>query len=89
MENSSKKDQDGLSRRGFLPLLGSGLLLPLLGFGKPAATKIHTDDNEEYHTLLRKDGTTVRVKKSVIANSKVVKTNISNKSLLQWLKKDN
>lgn len=88
MENSSQNDKNGLSRRGFLPLLGSGLLLPLLGFGKPAATKIHTDDNEEYHTLLRKDGTTVRVKKSVIANSKVVKTNISNKSLLQWLNKD-
>ena len=86
MENSSQNDKNGLSRRGFLPLLGSGLLLPLLGFGKP--TSVLHDENEEYHTLLRKDGTTVRVKKTVVENSKVVKKNISNKSLLEWLKKD-
>jgi hypothetical protein len=87
MENSSQKDKNGLSRRGFLPLLGSGLLLPLLGFGKPT-TEVH-DEDEEYHTLLRKDGTAVRVKKTVVEKSKVVKKNISNKSLLEWLKKDN
>jgi hypothetical protein len=86
MENSSQKDKNGLSRRGFLPLLGSGLLLPLLGFGKPT-TEVH-DEDEEYHTLLRKDGTAVRVKKTVVEKSKVVKKNISNKSLLEWLKKD-
>lgn len=86
MENSSQNKKNGLTRRGFLPLLGSGLLLPILGFGKPAS-QVH-DENEEYQTLLRNDGTTVRVRKSVIENSKVVKKNISNKSLLQWLKKD-
>jgi hypothetical protein len=86
MEDSSQNEKKRLSRRGFLPLLGSGLLLPLLGFGKPTCEI--DEENEEYHTLLKKDGTTVRVKKSIVENSKVVKKNISNKSLLEWLKKD-
>lgn len=86
MENSSQNDKNELSRRGFLPLLGGGLLLPLLGFGK-TTTEVHDDSKEEYHTLLKKDGTTVRVKKSVLVKSKIVEKNISNKSLFEWLKK--
>jgi len=84
MEDSNKKTTTSISRRGFLPLLGSGLILPLFGFDKPA--KAISEDNEEYQTLLKPDGTTVRVKKSVLANSKIIEKNISNKSLLGWLK---
>jgi len=84
MEDSKKKTTIPISRRGFLPLLGSGLILPLLGFGKP--TRTIPEDNEEYQTLLKSDGTIVRVKKSVLANSKIIEKNISNKSLLGWLK---
>jgi hypothetical protein len=84
MEDSNKNNKTQISRRGFLPLLGSGLILPLLGFGKP--TKAISDDNEDYQTLLKPDGTTVRVKKSVLANSTIIEKNMSNKSLLGWLK---
>ena len=68
-----------------MPLLGGGLLLPLLGFGK-VAPEVYDETNEEYQTLLKPDGTIVKVKKSVLANAKVTEKNISNKSLLGWLK---
>ncbi len=73
-----------LSRRGFLPLLGGGLLFPFLGLGKETS-KIE-ENQEEYQILLRPDGTTVKVRKSSIKNSNVVEKNISNESLLSWLK---
>ena len=73
-----------LCRRGFLPLLGGGLLFPFLGLGKETS-KIE-EDQEEYQILLRPDGTTVKVRKSSIKNSNVVEKNISNESLLSWLK---
>ncbi len=84
MRDSNQNEKNQISRRGFLPLLGGGLLLPVLGFGK--ATHKVSDETEEYETLLKSDGTTVRVKKSVLANSKIIEKNISNKSLLGWLK---
>ncbi len=82
--DESKNNKKSLSRRGFLPLLGGGLLFPFLGSGK-GTSKI-TEDQEEHQILLRPDGTTVKVRKSVIENSNVVEKNISNQSLLSWLK---
>jgi len=84
MKESNQNKKNQISRRGFLPIIGGGLLFPFLGFGK--SKKENTDDKEEYQTLLRADGTAVRVKKSVLANSKIIEKNISNKSLLGWLK---
>lgn len=84
MKDSNQNKKNKISRRGFFPLLGGGLILPLLGFGKPSQEV--SDETEEYQTLLKPDGTAVRVKKSVLANSKVIEKNISNKSLLGWLK---
>lgn len=82
------KDKSGkgrkFSRRGVLPILGSSLLIPFLGFGRSINNKI-TDSEEEYQILLKPDGTTVRVKKSTLKKSKTIKKNISNKSLLNWL----
>lgn len=86
MEDSNQNEKNQHSRRNFLQLLGGALTLPLLGFAKPA--KDTFDDTDEYQTLLKPDGTTVRVKKSVIDKSKIVEKNISNKSLLEWLKKN-
>ena len=79
-----KADKSKLNRRKFLPFLGGGFLLPFLGFSKKVDTKV----DEEYHTVLTKDGRTVKVKASVIERSKVVDEEMSNKSLLGWLKKD-
>lgn len=86
MDNKTKKSNQ-ISRRGILPLLGSTLLLPFLGFGK---TSVHDeiivpDENEEYQTLLKPDGTAVRVKVSTVKNSKIIQKNISNESFLNWL----
>lgn len=88
----SKKSRKGnqISRRGFLPILGGSLLIPLLGFGNSVNKDIENnkdDVDDEYQTLLKPDGTTVKVKTSAIKKSKVLKKNISNKSLLNWLSK--
>jgi len=86
MKDDSKKPK-GINRRKFLPILGSGLLLPLLpAHAKPAETE--KPEEEEYKTLLKPDGTAVRVKVSSLKKSKVVRKQISNKDLLNWLKKD-
>ena len=87
MKHESRKGKQ-ISRRGFLPILGSGFLIPFLGFGNNVTEKpITSEHKEEYETLLKPDGTSVRVKVSTLKNSKIVKENISNKSFLNWLGK--
>ena len=85
--NSNTRKGKKLSRRGILPILGSTLLIPFLGFGKLEEDEITISEaeNEEYNTLLKPDGTTVKVKVSTLNNSKIIKQNISNKSFLNWL----
>ena len=89
MLDKSKKGVN-ISRRNILPILGSGLLIPFLGFGNTETDvpeQNDLDDNEEYQTLLKADGTTVKVKVSTLKKSTVVKKNITNKSFLNWLGK--
>jgi len=91
MKDQSKKGKK-LSRRGILPLLGSSLLIPFLGFGnfKPTSiAELESADNNEYQTLLRPDGTTVRVKKGVLKDASIVQKKISNISFKNWLDKKN
>lgn len=85
--NQKTKKGTQISRRGILPLLGSTLLLPFLGFGKTSIADeiIVPEENEEYQTLLKPDGTAVRVKVSAVKNSKIIQKNISNESFLNWL----
>ena len=84
MKDKSRKGTK-ISRRGMLPLLGGGLLIPFLGFSNSDTNSIRGD--EEYATLLKADGTAVKVKTSTLNKSKIVKKNISNKSFLNWLGK--
>ena len=86
MKNKSRKGKQ-ISRRSILPILGSSLLIPFLGFSKPVVDEIVDAEDEEYQTLLKPDGTTVKVKVSTIQKSKTIKKNISNKSFLNWLGK--
>ncbi|MGB5817962.1 MAG: hypothetical protein WBG90_00660 [Saonia sp.] len=87
MTNKSRKEEQ-LSRRGILPILGTGLLMPFLGFGKSMDDEVlDPKEKEEYKTLLKPDGTTVKVKVGTLKKSKIVKKNISNKSFLDWLGK--
>ena len=79
------KNQKGIDRRKFLPILGSGLLLPLLPV---QAAESEKEDSSAYKTLLKPDGTAVRVKVSSLKKSNVVKKKISNAELLNWLDKD-
>ena len=82
------EEKKSITRRGFLPILGGGLLLPLLGFSNSASEKDNcSGPEEEYQTLLKPDGTVVKVKVSSIKKAKVVKQNTSNTSLLKWLGK--
>lgn len=72
------------TRRGFLPILGGSLLLPLLGEANPIKLE---QGAEEYETLIKPDGTPVKVRKSALKDAEVVKKQISNKKLLKWLGK--
>ena len=76
-----------ISRRGILPILGSTLLIPFLGFGNSIDQETSVPEEDEYQTLLKPDGTAVKVKISTIKKSKIIKENISNKSFLSWLGK--
>jgi len=88
MKDQPSGKEKKISRRGMLPLLGSGLLIPFLGFGKTEdSIETTTAEDEEYKFLLKPDGTTVKVKASAIKNSKVIKKNVSNTSFLSWLNK--
>ncbi len=80
------ENKKGIGRRQFLPVLGTGLLLPLLPVKAQSLEAPEGDD--EYRTLLKPDGTAVRVKVSSLKKSKVVRKQISNKDLLSWLGKD-
>ena len=86
-----KKSREGkqISRRNVLPILGGSLLIPFLGFGNSITndTISSQEDEDEYQTLLKPDGTSVKVKVNALKNSKIVKKNISNKSFLNWLGK--
>ncbi|RLD28677.1 MAG: hypothetical protein DRI75_05885 [Bacteroidetes bacterium] len=87
MKKKSRKRKQ-FSRRGILPILGGALFIPYLGFGKSDTNEIiDSGKKEEYQTLLKPDGTAVKVKMSVIHKSKVIKKNLSNKSFLNWLGK--
>ena len=87
MKNKSSKGKK-ISRRSVLPILGGSLFLPFLGFSSTNTIETPTTTkDEEYQTLLKPDGTIVKVKTSTLEKSKIVKKNISNKSLLNWISK--
>ncbi len=83
------KSKPGVSRRKFLPLL-SGLFLPFAasatGSGKSITDIVEPEP--EYQTMLTKDGRIVKVKVKTVSDSKIVDKQLSNKSLLTWLKKN-
>jgi hypothetical protein len=89
MKNKSEKDVP-ITRRGLLPLLAGSLLVPFLGVGNMKSKeqrKVVNEEDQEYQTLLKPDGTVVRVKKKTVQESKVIQKNLSNSSLLNWLDK--
>lgn len=84
------KQPKTISRRGLMPLLFGSLFIPYLGIGaapKAELKKPIAGQSDEFQTLLKADGSVVRVKKHVVANARVVRKNVSNKSLLSWLNK--
>ena len=86
MASNSKKKKI-ISRRGILPILGGSLLIPFLGFGNPAKEEVKNSEDDEYQTMLKPDGTIVKVRMSALKKSNIVKENISNSSFLTWLGK--
>ena len=71
-----------ISRRKFLPAFTGLLLTPFIS----TKAKNLTEDTE-YKTLIKKDGTAVRIKIASLKKAKTIERNISNQSLLQWLGK--
>ena len=86
MADKSKKKKI-ISRRGILPILGGSLLIPFLGFGNSVKKEVKNSEDDEYQTMLKPDGTIVKVKMSALKKSNIVKENISNSSFLTWLGK--
>ena len=86
MKNKLRKGTK-ISRRGMLPLLGGSLLIPFLGFSNTPSKETSISENEEYQTLLKPDGTTVKVRVKTVKESKVIKKKVSNRTLLKWLNK--
>ena len=86
MKKRMKKGEQ-FTRRSMFSLLGTTLLIPFLGFGSNDSSQSIDSEEDEYQTLLKADGTTVKVKVSTLHKSKVVKKNISNKSFFNWLGK--
>jgi hypothetical protein len=82
----NKRKGKTISRRAVLPILGSSLLIPFLGNSIPELEPDKTTSKEEdFKTLLKPDGTAVKVRTSALKSSKIVKKNMSNKSFLNWL----
>lgn len=85
MSNTKKK----ISRRKLLPLLAGSLALPFWGIGNRPPKQQNSDNaihNGDLQTLLKPDGTIVKVPRNAVKNARIVKKNISNKSLMDWLK---
>jgi len=78
-----EEEKKNVSRRSFL---GAGLLLPFLSSVQPLAAKNKTEDESEYTTMLTSSGKLVKVRKSALSKAKVIERNMSNHSLLRWLK---
>tara|TARA_R110001583_G_scaffold114876_3_gene265354 strand:- start:17414 stop:17683 length:270 start_codon:yes stop_codon:yes gene_type:complete len=74
-----------ISRRQIVFLLSSVLIIPILGFEKIQNILPQNIQKNNYQTLLKPDGTTVKVKISTIKKAKIIKKNISNKTFLNWL----
>ncbi len=87
--NIKSKTGNSISRRKILPLIGSSLIIPFLGFSKSNVVQsmIQTETDDAYQILLKSDGTTVKVKKSDLNSATIVKRNTSTKSLLNWIHK--
>ena len=79
------KDQNKVSRRQLLGMLAGISFIPAIAKDKKPAELSNIDD--EFETLLKPDGTTVKVPKGAIKSAKVISNNVSNKSMLNWLKK--
>lgn len=82
-----KNPPKSISRRAVLPLLGGSILTPFLSFGQQGPNDRTSQEEDDYKTLLKPDGTTVKVHKDVLKNAKVVKKNVSNSAFFKWLDK--
>ena len=83
MEPDNKNNQ--LSRKKFL---GISLALPFLPVAKSLAAGPSNEQKQvdEFVTMLNAEGKAVRVRKDALKAAKVIEKEMSNQSLLSWLK---
>jgi len=86
MKNKSKKGAP-ISRRKILPILGGSLLVPFFGVASSNEEPLTASNDADYQTLLKPDGTSVKVKVSTVNKSKIIQKNLSNSSFFNWLGK--
>ena len=82
--NKKHKNDIRIGRRKFLPFLGTGLLISLLPSSARSASQTK-EKKEQYQTLLKPDGTVVRVKSSKVTTAKKIRQKVNNSDLLNWL----
>ena len=78
--------KDKFTRKKFLPFLSGGLFIPFFGAAKATTDKAGQED-QPYQSMLTKDGRIVKVRSKAVADSRIVDKQMSNGSLLKWLKK--
>ncbi|MGI9546632.1 MAG: hypothetical protein ACR2MM_05320 [Flavobacteriaceae bacterium] len=80
-----RKKSEILSRRRVMSLLGGGLILPFVAAGNEEDEKVQKMQEEEFQTVLKPDGTLVRLKSNSVAKAKLKSKKLSNRSLRNWL----
>ncbi len=83
--NKKGKSKSGISRRKFLPVLGGSFSIPFLASTK--ANSLAEQSDQQFQTLLTADGKIVKVRSGAIKKSEILNKELSNQSLLKWLKK--
>ncbi|QBA64543.1 hypothetical protein [Muriicola soli] len=86
--NHDLSEAPKISRRGLWPFLAASLVFPMFARSnskRSVRSEDHNVDAKEYETLLKPDGTVVKVRRSTLSSSRIVKKNVTNKSLLSWL----
>lgn len=80
-----KLKNKNISRKKFLLSLGGLPILTLVS--TPKVREKAESDLDEFDILLKSDGNTVKVKKSILDKSIIVKNRIDNQTMKSWLKK--
>jgi len=80
-----KEKKPEYKRRGMLPFIASLLVFPFVAKSQ-VPQGFPGEANDVSHQLLTSDGKLVKISSETLKNAKVIRKNVSNKTLWNWLK---